>query len=458
MAQYNLGENRIIPSRTALRPFSLPRYAFNAFHALALTLLIDLPDLPRFDAATPAAWTLLDGAASVLRRGEGVLATVPRAERVIALAPVGRLLWIETALPPVAAAKREALLRYAIEDKLTIDPSTVHVVIVGNAADSHNAVQHVVAAIDREWLIDVLNWLREAGLPATSLMSSAAGIAVEKNEWAVVLDLARARGFAKRADGFVYNLDAGSGQEPPFGLTIALKEARDQNRAPSALVLRSMASTENAAVINDAIRVHWESVLGLPIRTSAAVEGVAQRLTTEKSANLLTGEFAPREALSKWLELARPALIAAALIAATHIAFTLIDGWRLDRERLAIDAQMTQVFKTAFPAAKAIVDAPLQMKRNLEQMKRARGIAANADAEMLIARLTKLVQTLPGAPAAVNALTVTDGVATLDLTLTNADQQPPLQRAVDSLPGASLGARGARSTPLAVRIVLRMGA
>ena len=119
---------------------------------------------------------------------------------------------------------------------------------------------------------------------------------------------------------------------------------------------------------------------------------------------------------------------------------------------------MTQVFKTAFPAAKAIVDAPLQMKRNLEQMKRARGIAANADAEMLIARLTKLVQTLPGAPAAVNALTVTDGVATLDLTLTNADQQPPLQRAVDSLPGASLGARGAKSTPLAVRIVLRMGA
>ena len=458
MAQYNLGENRIIPSRTALRPFSLPRYAFNAFHALALTLLIDLPDLPRFDAATPAAWTLLDGAASVLRRGEGVLATVPRAERVIALAPVGRLLWIETALPPVAAAKREALLRYAIEDKLTIDPSTVHVVIVGNAADSPNAVQHVVAAIDREWLIDVLKWLREAGLPATSLMSSAAGIAVEKNEWAVVLDLARARGFAKRADGFVYNLDAGSGQEPPFGLTIALKEARDQNRAPSALVLRSMASTENAAVINDAIRVHWESVLGLPIRTSASVEGVAQRLLTEKSANLLTGEFAPREALSKWLELARPALIAAVLIAATHIAFTLIDGWRLDRERLAIDAQMTQVFKTAFPAAKAIVDAPLQMKRNLEQMKRARGIAANADAEMLIARLTKLVQTLPGAPAAVNALTVTDGVATLDLTLTNADQQPPLQRAVDSLPGASLGARGAKSTPLAVRIVLRMGA
>lgn len=458
MAQYNLGENRIIPSRTALRPFSLPRYAFNAFHALALTLLIDLPDLPRFDAATPAAWTLLDGAASVLRRGEGVLATVPRAERVIALAPVGRLLWIETALPPVAAAKREALLRYAIEDKLTIDPSTVHVVIVGNAADSHNAVQHVVAAIDREWLIDVLKWLREAGLPATSLMSSAAGIAVEKNEWAVVLDLARARGFAKRADGFVYNLDAGSGQEPPFGLTIALKEARDQNRAPSALVLRSMASTENAAVISDAMRVHWESVLGLPIRTSAAVADVAQRLLTEKSANLLTGEFAPREALSKWLELARPALIAALLIAATHIAFTLIDGWRLDRERLAIDAQMTQVFKTAFPAAKAIVDAPLQMKRNLEQMKRARGIAANADAEMLIARLTKLVQTLPGAPAVVNALTVTDGVATLDLTLTNADQQPPLQRAVDSLPGASLGARGAVSTPFAVRIVLRMGA
>jgi general secretion pathway protein L len=384
---------------------------------------------------------------------------VPRTDRVIALAPVSRLLWIETALPPVAAAKREALLRYAIEDKLTIDPSTAHVVIVGKqeATDSRDAARHVVAAIERAWLIDVLAWLREAGLPANRLISSATGIAVERDEWMVVIDHAHARGFAKRADGFVYNFDAGSGQEPPFGLTLALQEARDQDRAPTALALQSITSNETAP-IREADRAHWQQLLGLPIRVSVAAAGSAQRVLGEKSANLLTGEFAPREALGKWAELSRPALIAATLIAVTHIAFTLIDGWRLDRERLAIEAQMTQVFKTAFTAAKAIVDAPLQMRRNLEQMKRARGMAADADAEMLIARLARLVQSLPGAPAAVNALTVTDGVATLDVTLANAEQQAPLQRAVNNLPGAALGATGVKSAPLAVRIVLRMGA
>ena len=429
---------------------------------MALTLLLDVPDLSRFDAATPAAWTLLDGTATVLRTGEGELATVPRAERVIALAPVARLLWIETALPPVAAAKRDALLRYAIEDKLTIDPSTVHVVIVGKqdaSADSGGATQHVVAAIDRAWLIDVLTWLREAGLPANSLISSAAGIPVEPNEWTVVLDPALARGFAKRADGFVYNLDAGTGQAPPFGLNLALKEAREQHRAPTALVLRSMASVVSAAPIGDTLHAkseRWARELGLPIRISATPESLPQRLLSSKSANLLTGEFAPREALSKWLESARPALIAASLIAVTHVAFTLIDGWRLDRERFAIEQQMTQVFKAAFPAAKAIVDAPLQMRRNLEQMKRARGMAAEADAEMLIARLTKVVQSLPGAPATVNALTVADGVATLDITLANAEQQPPLQRLLNNLPGASLSASGLKPAPLAVRIVWRV--
>ena len=51
---------------------------------------------------------------------------MPHADRVVAVAPVNQLLFIETALPPVSPAKRNALLRYAIEDKLTIDPSTVH--------------------------------------------------------------------------------------------------------------------------------------------------------------------------------------------------------------------------------------------------------------------------------------------------------------------------------------------
>ena len=427
---------------------------------MALTLLLDIPDLARLDAATPTTWTLLDGAANVLRSGDGTLQSVPRAERIIALAPVTRLLWIETALPPVTAAKRDALLRYAIEDKLTIDPSTVHVVIVGNAdGPSVEAAKHVVAAIDRAWLVDALKWLREAGLPADSLISSATGIAVEKNQWTVAIDHECARGFAKRADGFVYNLDIGTAGEPPFGLALALKEAREQQRAPAALTLTTMTSMTASAPFDDVVRARWQAVLGLPVRMAPTAANLPQaRLQASKSANLLTAEFAPRDALGKWLAIARPALIAVSLIAASHIAFTLIDGWRLDRERLAIETQMTQVFKSAFPAAQAIVDAPLQMRRNLDQMKRARGIAADTGPEMLIARLTQLMQSLPGTPATVNALTVYGGVATLDATLADNEQRQSLQRALEGVTGASIRSSEPKAAPLAVRIVLRAGA
>ena len=446
MAQYNLGQNRL--------DASLP---------LALTLLLGIPDLPRFDPATPCEWTLLDNANNILRAGEGPLATLPRADRVVALAPVGRLLFIETTLPPVAPSKRNALLRYAIEDKLTIDPSTVHAVVVGKydagvAAAKSDSATHVVAAIDRTWLVSVLQWLAQAGLPPDSLISSAAGIPVAAGEWVVILE--DQRGFAKRADGFVYNLDLGAGRDPPFGLTLALKEAREHQRAPSVLVLQSLPSRTNSAAPDTALARQWETALGVPVTLGTrSANNLQSLLAASKSANLLTGEFAPREAMGKWLRLSQPALIALALMVTVHVVFTLIDNGRLNRERRALETEMTQAFKTAFPTAQAIIDPPLQMQRNLRQLKRERGIAADADAQMLIARLAWLMQALPGAPPSVIALTVRDSMATLDAVLATADQRAHLQRAVDRLPGAILGNHpDSPSAPRAVRITLRAGA
>ena len=73
---------------------------------MALTLLLFIPDLPRFDAATSARWTLLDAGAAVLRAGDSPLSAVPHADRVVAVAPVNQLLFIETA--PRAASSSTA--------------------------------------------------------------------------------------------------------------------------------------------------------------------------------------------------------------------------------------------------------------------------------------------------------------------------------------------------------------
>ncbi|MEP7157069.1 MAG: type II secretion system protein GspL [Betaproteobacteria bacterium] len=413
------------------------------------TLLLRIPDLPRFDAATPVAWALVDNAGAATAEGTGALSSAPKAEAIVAVAPVGHLLFIETPLPAVSPAKRNALLRYAIEDKLTIDPSTVHAVVMGKSATT----QHVVAAIDRTWLLSMLQWLDNAGFTPDSLVSSAAGITVAANEWAVVL--AGHHGFAKRPDGFVYNLDVGSAREPPFGLTLALKEAGDRGVAPAALTLQSTPA-------EPALAAQWQSVLGLPVKAALTSNNLPLLLSAGRGgnagANLLTGEFAPREGASKWLALLKPALTLLTLIVCVHAGFTFIDNWRLNRERVALEQEMTRLFKSAFPAAQAIVDPPLQMQRNLQQLKRERGVPADSDAPVLIAKLSSIAQALPAGALSITQLSVLGGIATLDAVLAGEEQRAALQRAVDGMPGAALVASAdPKAAPLAVRITLRAG-
>ena len=91
----------------------------------------------------------------------------------------------------------------------------------------------------------------------------------------------------------------------------------------------------------------------------------------------------------------KPALVLLALIAGLQAAFVVIDAWRLDQRRRAIEGEMTQVFKTAFPKAQAIIDPPLQMQRNLDSMKRERGLSGGDDSRTQLAQLTAILQAVP---------------------------------------------------------------
>lgn len=417
---------------------------------MPLTLLLTLPDRAQFDDTAAAAWTLVEGADNVLRSGQGAAGSLPRADRTIVIAPVSRLLFIETALPAVTPAKRNALLRYAIEDKLTIDPATVHAVVLGKS----DGARHVVAAIDRGWLSAAMRWLGGAGITPDSLVSSAAGIRVDPGTWSVVLR--GNHGYAKRADGFVHNFDSGadSVREPPFGLSLALKEARARHTGPASLTVYTDAD-------DPVLAGTWTRILGLPVTAARPTDDLPSLLADAKSANLLTGEFAPREAHTRLLSLLRPALIALALIMFAHLAFTLIDNRRLEQRQAALEAAMRDTFMQAFPDAQTIVDAPLQMQRNLDQLKRERGIASDDDARMLIARATRLLQSV-GDTKAIKTLSVRNGVASLDVELTRADQQAALERAAAAMPGASVvmttgGEAQGMANAVTARITVRAG-
>jgi general secretion pathway protein L len=335
-------------------------------------------------------------------------------------------------LPPVSTQKRDALLRYAIEDKLTIDPATVHAVVLGTSA-SAKSNEHVIAAIDRAWLTNVLTWLKIAGIEPVQAISDAAMIPVTAGEWGVVLE--GAHGLARRPDGFAYSFDverptgqsSGVPMEPPFALALALKEARDHRVSPSQLTVFVDRPADAAWIDN------WQQRLDCRVR--AALRGAAQ-MVTPAAGNLLSGDFAPRAASRGWIVALKPVLAVAVAIVLLQLTFTVVDAWRLDQRRRALENEMSQVFKDAFPKAQAIVDPPLQMQRNLEAAKRDAGLSSGDDPRVSLAQLTAILKSVPGLVP--RSIGIRDGTVAVDVSVPDPVQQATLRTRAAETHGATV--------------------
>ena len=400
-----------------------------------MLLVVAIPDQSRLNADSRARWSLLDASGALLRAGLETLANLPRAERIIATVPAGRIVFIETPLPAVGNAKREALLRYAIEDKLTIDPATIHAAVLGaTQAAGGEAAKHIVAAIDRQWFADALAWLADAQLPADAVFAETDAVAVAAGEWALVM--AGSNGYARRDDGYAYALDTAERDAPPFALRLALGEVAV---TPTKITIYTLHDGGDAAPasVDAALIARWQTALNIPLHDGGMLTpaSIGKRLMHLKSGNLLTQEFAPRRASAAWLARLKPALLALALLASVQLVFNVADGWRLDRQRRALDTEMRTTFQAAFPQATAIVDPPLQMQRNLSELKRARGLARDDDVRLLLAQLAEITRAVP--QLAIGEVDVRGNTATLRGTV-DAGTADTLRQQVKRMPGADM--------------------
>jgi general secretion pathway protein L len=405
-----------------------------------LKLVLLIPDQATFNAETRIERGVLFATAGAAR--EITAATLPALREavsgeveVIALIPSSRIVFIETPLPRVATAKRDQLVRYAIEDKLTIDPATVHAVVLGETERESNSagVNHIVAAIDRQWLTSALTWLRDAGLPARIAIAENALLPVAAREWSVLLGTRTP--YARRSDGFAFALDAMHFAvppfSPPFALTLALNETKEK---PGALVLYPNDAATEKLLKNEAIQ-QWQSTLSINVRRAQPLDFVARtKQLNVKSGNLLTGEFAPKRASDAWAARLKPALALAGIILVCQLIFTVADFWRLDQQRKNIENEMRATFQAAFPQATAIVDPALQMERNLASLKRERGVANEDANKRALARFAQLVKAVPDISIA--EVSVTNGSAKLTGKTSSEKQIDALQREVARMPSA----------------------
>jgi general secretion pathway protein L len=80
-------------------------------------------------------------------------------------------------------------------------------------------------------------------------------------------------------------------------------------------------------------------------------------------------------------------LILAGLLALLQVGATATEWWLLSREKQHLQAAMEERFREAFPDARVIVDAPLQMQRNLAELRGTAGQVSPSDFMPLLSRV-----------------------------------------------------------------------
>jgi general secretion pathway protein L len=345
-----------------------------------MKLRVFLPAAERPESATVFHWMLLDARGNVLREDRSELTDAPRAEACEAVLPAARVLFARLKLPRVGTATLRELLPFAVEDRLLADPSHIHAV----AAARSDSGDSVVAVVDREWLQAMLDAIRRAGLFASHAWPESALFASMAGTWHVPWN--QHGGMIVDDDGAAATFDHDASGKLPLALRLALDEATARDARPSRIVVHPQA----AAALPDIAR--WGAEAGIAFERGAPWEEIA-RGEPREALELLQGEFSPRRPAR--VRLPRAALVLAAVIALLQLGFVAIDAARLTHERTRLEGEREALFRDAFPEARVVVDPELQMKRNLAELKRTRGLTVEDD---FLAKLSQAAHE-SGAPA-----------------------------------------------------------
>jgi len=358
-------------------------------------LVILLPQQPPTadGAAPPVAddWVHVlspDGLA-VAQQGRGRAADCPRADSVVAVLAPAAVAWHRPLLPKAPANRLRAALGGVLEEQLLADDELVHLAVAPQASAGQPTW---VAALNRPWLVAQLAVLRAGGLTVDRLVPAQAPV--------TATDAASGHFFlADLADpaGLTHGSDAGLASDDEHACWLSVADdlgalcvplagslARARLARWTAAGARFSATPAAAAVAE-----RW---LGAPVavRTDAQQALAAARngwnllqfdLVASRRGTRALSDFG-RQLLSPAWRPARWGL--AALLAAQVIGLNL---WAWHQQRALTDRReaMGQLLLATHPRVRAVLDAPLQMKRESELLRETAGVPGDTDLEPLLA-------------------------------------------------------------------------
>ena len=345
------------------------------------TLIVQLPlGSPTPNTVYPYAEVHTDTPETVCTVKWSAAALLPSADRqtdVVALVPAQALSWHRVSLPAglnKPTARRQAALHGLLEDRILDDPTTLHMAL---APDWQRTEQPWVAVCDRAWLSAHLRALESSGLNVHRIVPEFAPTS-EILHLHALGDAEQGWLWCRHAERGVWGLPLTALGADGLGLGVQDDERSlaDLQAEPAVVASISQRLGRQARLV--APHQHW---------LSALVSGwdLAQ---FEFQANAQNRSFKQMQRVAShfWHHNAwRPVRWGLWLLLATNIVGLNAWAWKTRTDWKNQQQSWSQMLRETFPQTLLVVDAPVQMAKEVARLRQGSGQLAPQDLEAMLA-------------------------------------------------------------------------
>lgn len=333
------------------------------------TVTLALPSV-RPTVGTEFCYVSSDDGSLATGHGTAPLALVPAASSLVLVVPARLLSWHSVQLPPVSRNRLRLALDGLLEERLLDEPAQL-ALAVGPRRGEDGSVQ--VAVVDKAWLQSVLAFFEQHHRPATRVVPEFAPAGGDAGKRRVVVT-------GTSHEAWLTLVDTGAVLCFPLDATAQLLATEALAGLPASAEPEVAAAAEHQLGVTVAVQPQPQRLL----ESAAGAWELAQfdlaishhgRLARRWAAAWQQVLRAPRWRPARWGVLL---LLLANLIG--------LNAWAWHQEQL-VRARREQIRTTlvqAFPQVRTIVDAPLQMERELARLRQSSGALSARDLEVML--------------------------------------------------------------------------
>ena len=335
------------------------------------TLTVALP-LVRPTVGTEFSYVLSDDGQVALDHGVVPLALLPRADALVLVVPARALSWHEVKLPPMSPGRMRAALDGVLEDRLLDEPAGLAFALGPQRGPDGVAL---VAVCDKPWLRAALQFFEQALRPATRVVPEFSPAHADAAQPRLVVSGTVEEAWMALVD--------------THGVTCVPLSAAPVLLGTGAHDFEAAPLLAEPAVAELAEQLLGRAVLIQPVAQGLLASGRTLWELAQFDLAISSGGRMARRWAQGWQQLTRaPAWRAARWGLAGLLLANLVGlnawAWRLDTTLQAKRDKVKSVLSQTFPRVKTIVDAPVQMERELGLLRQASGGLTGRDLEVML--------------------------------------------------------------------------